>query len=477
MVGVIAKLENHQGKLADMLGMSLGQGIGNGLNTFFANRSLESVMHDKALEGAPQSKKLEALQSALSPYGEKGQEIFQQRMLIDKQEREEQELARNQKELTRKQKREDQELANTEEEKEVLGRVLSGETVSNKDMAKVSPQNQLKLKEIQQKKQLGKNVRQNLIDAGYPTPTAELWQNQVENSTTGGLTDTIKEVNQLLKRSSKGKGNFGEEEKSTLAPPLKIPGIEDQNYDLDFPELKTPIGRSGAELVKEASENRKINAPLYSDTIDSLSALDEDYRDFNQLQEYNRAPGALPTGLNKWNVDWETGDLRFPALATPETQDYVKIIARLLGRAKEYFPGRVTNFDLAQFSKRFPRLANSPEGRELITKQLMLGNRIAYLKDETMKAAIDHYGADSDPTQIRKHAYENYKKLKPQLENELKSLNRKSDEIYNNSIKENPQISSDEVEVTYKGKKGKMSREKYEQAKSSKYGDQYELVQ
>ena len=26
--------ENPQGKLSDMLGMSLGQGIGNGLNTF-----------------------------------------------------------------------------------------------------------------------------------------------------------------------------------------------------------------------------------------------------------------------------------------------------------------------------------------------------------------------------------------------------------------------------------------------------------
>ena len=81
--------ENPQGKLSDMLGMSLGQGIGNGLNTYFANRSLDSVLHDKALEGAPQSKKLEALRSALSPYGEKGQEIFQQRMKIEQQEMQE----------------------------------------------------------------------------------------------------------------------------------------------------------------------------------------------------------------------------------------------------------------------------------------------------------------------------------------------------------------------------------------------------
>lgn len=89
MVQVI-KTENPQGKLSEMLGMSLGEGIGNGLNTFFANRSLESVMKDKSLEGAPQSKKLEAIRSALSPYGQKGQEIFQQRMQIEQQEMNEQ---------------------------------------------------------------------------------------------------------------------------------------------------------------------------------------------------------------------------------------------------------------------------------------------------------------------------------------------------------------------------------------------------
>ena len=85
MVQVI-ETEDPRSKLSDMLGMSLGQGIGNGLNTYFANRSLDSVLKDKALEGAPQSKKLEALRSALSPYGEKGQEIFQQRMAIEQQE-------------------------------------------------------------------------------------------------------------------------------------------------------------------------------------------------------------------------------------------------------------------------------------------------------------------------------------------------------------------------------------------------------
>lgn len=413
----VFRTENPQGKISEMLGMSLGQGIGNGLNTYFANRSLESVLQDKALEDAPISKKMQALQSALSPYGEKGQEVFNQRMQIEQQERQEQ-------------------------EQDVLGRLASGKEITEKDRAKLSPANQFKAMELQQKRQQGKSVYDSLKKAGYPDETAKLWQNQLENATSvGGITDIFHNVNDLLRRSPTGKGIAGEgEEKPKLAPPIKIPGIQQQEYDLDFPELKTSIGRTPGDVVKEETENKKVNGPLYSNLLDSLNALEEDYRDFSQLQEYNRTPGALPTGAEKWNVDWKTGDLRIPALATPESQDYVKIISRLLGRAKEYFPGRVTNFDLAQFEKRFPRLANSPEGRELITKQLMLSNRIAFLNDETQKSAIDHYGPEADPTQIRRAANENYRRLKPELEKQLKELNRQSEEAYNSSLNESPDV-------------------------------------
>lgn len=73
--GAVDPRDAAYGNLAD----SLGMGLGNGLNTYFANRSLDSVMQDKSLESAPLSKKMEALQSAASPYGQKGQEILQQK--------------------------------------------------------------------------------------------------------------------------------------------------------------------------------------------------------------------------------------------------------------------------------------------------------------------------------------------------------------------------------------------------------------
>lgn len=398
MVRVIANLGNPQGKLAESLGMSLGKGLNNGLNTFFANRSLDSVLQDKALENAPVSQKLEAIRSALSPYGEKGQEIFNQRMKIEQQ-------------------------AMNESEQDVLGRVISGEKVSPRELGRLSPQNQLKILEFQKKRESGKSVFDALVKAGYPEETAQLWQSQIENAPTGGQSDVIKNVNDLIRRSKSGKGlNQGGEQKSELKSNIEIPGTNLGSLELDFPELPEPIGMTPADVVKQNEYREKTNTPLYNETVDRLNSLDDENREITHLQELNEIPDALPSGIN-WNVDWDTGDLRVRGLATPEAQDYVKTIARMARRAKDFFPGRVTNFDLEQFKQGFPTLANSPEGRRIIAQQLALGNRIAYLKDETFKAAMEHYGSGADPVLIKKYATANYRRLKGQLEEQLKQVN------------------------------------------------------
>ena len=420
MVQVI-ETKDPRNKLSEMLGMSLGQGIGNGLNTFFANRSLESVLHDKALEGAPQSKKLEALRSAMSPYGEKGQEILQQRMQIEQQEMNEQEQG-------------------------VMGRVVAGEKVSPKDLSRLKPENQLKVLELQKRRESGRSVYDSLLKSGYPEETARIWQNQMENAPTGGQSDVIRQVNDLIRRSKAGKGLIGEFEKKPEAKPnIDIPGTNLGSLPLDFPELPEPLGVTPADMVRQNEYREKTNTPLYNETVDRLNALDDEYREVKHLQELNEIPGALPTGLEKWNVNWDTGDLRVKAGATPEAQDYAKTIARMARRAKDFFPGRVTNFDLDQFKQGFPTLANSPEGRRLIAEQLALGNRIAYLKDETFKAAMDHYGSGADPVLVKKYATENYRKLKSQLEDQLKQINNRARSMVEQEGSKSARASLDEI--------------------------------
>lgn len=420
--------EDPRKRLADALGMSLGQGIGNGLNTFFANRSLESVLQDKALESAPQSQKLEAMRSALAPYGEKGQEIFSQRLQIealDKQERE---------------------TAKKEAEQDILGRIASGEKVSAKERAKISPENQFKVLEIEKKKQAGKSVYDALIKAGYPQETATIWQSQLENAPVGGQSDVIKNVNDLIRRSAPGKGGAEPQPtKEEIKPNIEVPGTNLGALQLDFPELPEPLGMTPSDIVRQNEYREKTNTPLYNETVDRLNALDDEYREVKHLQELDEIPGALPEGLEKWNVNWDTGDLRVKALATPEAQDYVKTIARLARRAKDFFPGRVTNFDLDQFKAGFPTLANSREGRRLIAEQLALGNRIAYLKDETYKAAMDHYGSGADPVLIKKFATENYRRLKSQLEEQLKAVNQTARSMVQEETSKENRDSLDEI--------------------------------
>ena len=114
-------------------------------------------------------------------------------------------------------------------------------------------------------------------------------------------------------------------------------------------------------------------------------------------------------------------------------------------RAKDFFPGRVTNFDLDQFKQGFPTLANSAEGRRLIAEQLALGNRIAYLKDETYKAAMDHYGSGADPVLIKKYATENYRRLKSQLEDQLKQTNSRARQLVDQDSSRGSRRSLDEI--------------------------------
>jgi hypothetical protein len=325
------------------------------------------------------------------------------------------------------QERNEAEMANKEAEQEVLSRVVTGEKVSAKDLKKLTLENQLKVMDLQKRKEAGKSVLDSIIKAGYPEETAKVWQNQMENAPIGGQSDVIKIVNDLIRRSKAGKGLGSEQPtKEKVKPNIDIPGTNLGDLQLDFPELPEPVGMTPSDIVKQNEYREKTNIPIYTETVDRLSALDDEYREVKHLQYLNEVPGALPTGIEKWNVNWDTGDLRFKNWATPEAQDYVKTIARMARRAKDFFPGRVTNFDLDQFKHGFPTLANSPEGRRLIAEQLALGNRIAYLKDETFKAAMDHYGSGADPVLIKKYATENYRRLKSQLEDQLKQVNNRA---------------------------------------------------
>ena len=384
------------------LAQALGQSLGKGVASHYANKALDEVLNDKDLANKPISARMGKLQSALQPFGEVGKELFQNRMQIEQQQAQEKEQA-------------------------ALGKYAQGKELTEQEYQSIRPEYQQKIGEKRQIKEAGKSVYQALLKAGYPEETAKLWQMQMENAPTGGQSDVIRNVNDLLKRSKGGKGLGGEEKSSNeLKPSIEIPGVDLGTMPLDFSEAPEQMQMTPSEQVKQNEYREKINIPAYSESVDRANALDDEFREVQHLQELNEIPDALPSGLEKWNVDWETGDLRVKALATPEAQDYVKTIARMARRAKDFFPGRVTNFDLDQFKQGFPTLANSKEGRRIIAEQLALGNRIAYLKDETYRKAIEYYGSGADPIFVKSQAQKNYKQLKGLLEKQLASVNMRA---------------------------------------------------
>lgn len=336
MVQVI-EMENQKGRLQEQLGMSLGKGLGNALNTYFANRSLDSVLHDKALEDAPISKKLQALQSALSPYGQKGQEILAQRMQIEQQ-------------------------AMNEQQQDVLGRVVSGEKVSAQDLAKLNPENQLKVLQLQKNKETGRGIYDMLTKAGLPEETAKLYQDAAENATTGGLSEIVKTAVDLAKRTNIGKGITGE------GP------VSEEDAELNEILSTQDQGLTASERVRRESERFKIGQPIREEAATKLRGFARDRERLGILESLNKS-GKLPKDFGLLNVDKE-GNLRLPFAASPEAQRYVKTLNEFSAGAKDTFGSRVTNFDLTQFLKRFPTLLNSEEGRRQIAEQMKIVNEI-----------------------------------------------------------------------------------------------------
>jgi len=133
MVQVI-QTENPRGRIAEQLGLALGQGLGKGLNTFYANKALEDVIHDKSNANASTSEKLTKLQSALAPYGELGQQLLGDRLRIEQQ-------------------------AALEQEQAILGRFSAGEKLTSEDFASLSPRTQMALvKHLQQQEEANKKI-------------------------------------------------------------------------------------------------------------------------------------------------------------------------------------------------------------------------------------------------------------------------------------------------------------------------------
>jgi hypothetical protein len=375
MVQVI-DLENQKGQISEALGMSLGKGLGNALNTYFANRSLNSVLHDKALQKAPLSQKLDALISAASPYGEKGQELLQQKIMSAQQEH-----AENANNLLSK----------------AFGYLQKDQDIPEEILQGLPSELQLKLGDYSRSNRVASRMRQAMLDAGVPEDIAENQADIIRASERGtGQTYAIQGANDLINRyrslpqteafnQNVGSGRFSK-----------------MNPEFEFPQPEKIEGLTTKERAVRKRENEQQNIKDYNENLNNKKNYDEEQASFNKLMELNP---KISSGIKKWNINPVTGDIILPALASPEERQFQKILLRQLENAKNSFGAKVSNFEAEIFLKRFPSLADNPEARQAVIRDLQIINKINVLHSKALDEVYKTYkSGEISPIQAKQVA-------------------------------------------------------------------------
>ena len=137
-------------------------------------------------------------------------------------------------------------------------------------------------------------------------------------------------------------------------------------------------------------------------------------------------------------------------MASPEAQRLVKTVNDFTTRAKDSYGARVTNFDLTQFMRRLPTLANSEEGRRQIIKQMQIINDINRTYEKSLHDVIDEYGGirNIDYDQAEQMANKRSKSEIEKLKKEFKKIGTEYEISYNKAVDSRKKITpKDHVSV------------------------------
>lgn len=202
---------------------------------------------------------------------------------------------------------------------------------------------------------------------GYPKDLAQL----AAIATTGGQTEILKNL-----LESRQRGPFIQEEME--ATPTKFVEEED-------------IGLTPKEKIKREEGRFAKQSEKYGELSEKASKLNQEQMRLQRLQELNEK-GNLPKNLGRLNVNLKSGELVVPFAASPDAQEFGKIVNDFLAGAKDTFGARVTNFEVNRFLRRLPSLLNTEEGRRRVLRQMEIINQINDLHNQSVLDQFDQAG-------------------------------------------------------------------------------------
>lgn len=187
------------------------------------------------------------------------------------------------------------------------------------------------------------------------------------------------------------------------------------------------------ERLARQEERHKFNSPKIIDLNDRIKIYKQQDTDMDQLLDISK---KIPnTYLKQIKRNPFTGNLIFPGSATKEEAEYEKILTGFVKRAKEFFPSRITNFDLETFLKTLPTLTLNSAGREAILEKLKIGNEMMSLEDKELQKIFDKYGSRKiDYTDALRIAREKSESRYNELNKQLLETNKRESKQFNQNV-------------------------------------------
>lgn len=254
---------------------------------------------------------------------------------------------------------------------------------------------------------LGEVMRQKEVSQG-----AQFWKSLgLDDQTAYAFASTPKEVQKSLLDRLEGAsigqpqqaqqpsaiGQQGQVGQQQLAQAISQPGQVGQPQQADQlqqpsekPQITlgvNPLERRHRETLAQQKElaQEKATKEVRHDIVQKARAAKQDLRDLDRLEELQNT-GKLDTPgytefLSKAGMDIQ-------ALKNPESEEFQKIQANFLRNAKQYFGGRISNYEVESFLKTIPSLSNSNEGRKRVIANLKNISRGAIQYNEAMKEVL-----------------------------------------------------------------------------------------
>jgi len=370
-MGFIGSIQGSRGKLAGALGDALGKGLGEVTGSYFANQSLDNIINDPKYANATQPEKFKALQEGLGKYGKRGQDLLARR--LEMEQKEEGKL-----------------------QQQVFSKALEGEATPE-ELAKLPFEQRLKVNERRKSKELGGRIKQALLDRGMPEDLADYYGQAIESTEKGtGQSYVIKDALEAANRfgteqnGSPFQESIGSGKKSSINPEFEFP-LPEKEQGLNPKERAARKDKYAQENMKLSNENRTVRR-----------GIKEDQANFKKLENLNP---LISEGFSKVNINPLTGDPIFPAAASPEERQYVKILVHQLRNAKDTFGARITDFDAKKYLEGFPSLADNPESRLAVIKDLQKVNEINRIYANALDEVYRTYKPDEiSPSQAEQIA-------------------------------------------------------------------------